>query len=200
MEGSYTIFYATSFIVIAVIVIILAVFMSCDCVKSKEDCKTQYCHKIKERDYKFCIIILFIVIVFICTLTMGINEKVAEYLSFAGSISSIILSVLAIIMTILAEKKAEIEKIKMDNLVFKMEACTQKTEENLSKIENFESKLDTIIEKEEDLLISQDTIKNILQEYEVNTNNIDKSQNFDKFNLEQFGKNEKSNQELDINS
>ena len=87
----------------------------------------------------------------------------------------------------------------MDNLVFKMEACTQKTEENLSKIENFESKLDAIMQKEEELLLSQDTIKDILREYDVNTNNMDDNHNFGKFNFEQFGENEEKKQDLDRN-
>ena len=158
---------------LSVIVVVLAVFMSSNCSKQMGDCKEYYCHKIKERDYLYCVILLFIVIVFICTITMIRDENVADYLSFAGTVSSIILSVLAIIMTILAEKKMEVEKIKTDNLVATMEACTDKTKENLKKIKSFESKIDKVIEKEEVLISSQNEIKNILQKYEKYTNRID---------------------------
>mgnify|MGYP004423342919 CR=1 FL=1 len=114
---NYNIFSVGSFILLSVIVVILAVFMSSNCSKQVEDCKEYYCHKIKERDYLYCVILLFIVIVFICTITMIRDENVADYLSFAGTVSSIILSVLAIIMTILAEKKMEIEKIKTNGTI-----------------------------------------------------------------------------------
>ena len=67
----------------------------------------------------------------------------------------------------------EIEKIKTDNLVATMEACTCKTKENLKKIKSFESKIDKVIEKEEVLISSQNEIKNILQKYEKFTNRID---------------------------
>lgn len=170
---NYNIFSVGSFILLSVIVVILAVFMSSNCSKQVEDCKEHYCHKIKERDYLFCIILLFIVIMFISTIAMVGDDDVAEYLSFAGTVSSIILSVLAIIMTILAEKKMEVEKIKTDNLVATMEACTYKTKENLKKIKSFETKIDKVIEKEEELISSQNEIKDILRKYEEYTNKID---------------------------
>lgn len=89
----------------------------CKCSNEHEDssCKISYCHKLKEHDFKYCLTVLFLIIVFICTLTLGNDGKVMEYISFAGTISSLILSVLAIIMTMLAEYKNEGTKASIDS-------------------------------------------------------------------------------------
>lgn len=195
---NYDVFSVGSFILLSIIVAIVAVFMSSDCSKQEENCKKYYCHKIKERDYLFCIITLFIVIVFICTITMRGKDNVSEYLSFAGTVSSIILSVLAIIMTILAEKRAEVEKIKTDNLVTILDVCTKKNEDNLNKIASFENKIDNVIKKEEELMSLQHEIKSILKKYQKNTNKIDESSDINKdsnadiFEEETYKKNQNS--------
>lgn len=167
------------FIVITAIVVVLILFMSSFCNNDPSECKKHYCHRMRERDLITCIVILFFSTFFICTITMGESKQIAELLSFAGTLSSIILSVLAIIMTILAEKKTEIESIKMDNLVAKMENYTNSIENSSVKLDTFEKKIDKVIEREEKVIKLQTDIKYSIANYKKRTNNI--SSESDKF-------------------
>lgn len=118
------------FIGLLIVVTVIMKTIKIDCDKDTSNCNDSYCHKLKEHDFKYCIGILFLVIVFICTLTLGNNSKVMEYFSFAGTVSSLILSVLAIIMTILSEYKNEGTKASMENML-------KQTAESVKEIRKF---------------------------------------------------------------
>lgn len=178
MMQNCTLSASAIFIVLVVLVVILTLFITCNCHKVNE-CKEVYCHKLKEHDYKFCMVILFFVIVFICTISMGNNDEVAKLLSFAGTLSSIILSVLAIILTLLADKKAEYERLKTDNLVSCMASYSNQIKESLSKAQDIvdklnglEEKVKDVLEKEKHLIQLQKEIKADLAEYHKSTNDV----------------------------
>ena len=179
MIQGYSLSASVVFIVLVALVVILTIFITSNCDKAK-DCTDVYCNRIKEHDYKFCIVILFFVIVFICTLSMGSNDEISKLLSFAGTLSSIILSVLAIFLTLMADKKSEYERLKTDNLVTRMETYTNETKASLAKaesivekLENLERKVDDVLKKEEKLIKIQNEIKDNINEYNQKTNKVD---------------------------
>lgn len=178
MMQNCTLSASAIFIVLVVLVVILTLFITCNCHKVNE-CKEVYCHRLKEHDYKFCMVILFFVIVFICTISMGNNDEVSKLLSFAGTLSSIILSVLAIILTLLADKKAEYERLKTDNLVSSMESYASKIQDSLKEAQNIvkqlqglEEKVNDVLKKEEELIKLQKEIKADIAEYHKSTNDV----------------------------
>ena len=134
---SYYFVSAFFFIGLLVAVIVMMRTMKPICQNDANECKQSYCHKLKENDFKYCIGILFLIIVFICTLTMGNNSKVMEYISFAGTVSSLILSVLAIIMTMLSESKNEGTKANIDVIL-------SETRQSVDKINNFTGSMESV--------------------------------------------------------
>ena len=105
---------------------------------------------------------MFICIVFICTLAFGNYKPILEYISFAGTITSIILSVLAIMMTLLAEAGSNDAKIKMDNHLDLVQKLSDKTDGQISRIEQLIKELSDkeadgkkIIEKQDEMIKRQ---------------------------------------------
>lgn len=191
MMQNCTLSASAIFIILVVLVVILTLFITCNCGRVN-DCKDVYCHRLKEHDYKFCMVILFFVIVFVCTISMGNNDEVSKLLSFAGTLSSIILSVLAIILTLLADKKAEYERLKTDTLVSRMESYANQIQESLSKAQSIvekltglEEKVNDVLEKEKDLIRVQKEIKADLAEYRKSTNDVPEVQ--DDYGDEHYG-------------
>ncbi|WP_238899348.1 hypothetical protein [Clostridium sp. YIM B02500] len=77
------------------------------------------------------------------------KNKFVNEVSFASTVASIILSVIAIIMTIVGENKSENTKDKLINLSEDLEGIVQKIEKTTSEFENavkLNSKIKTIIE------------------------------------------------------
>ena len=105
---------------------------------------------------------MFICIVFICTLAFGNYKPILEYISFAGTITSIILSVLAIMMTLLAEAGSNDAKVKMDNHLDLVQKLSYKTDEQITQIEQLirelsEKEADNkkIIQKQDEMIKRQ---------------------------------------------
>lgn len=178
MMQNCTLSASAIFIILVALVVILTIFITCNCDKVNE-CKDAYCHRLKEHDYKFCMVILFFLIVFVCTISMGNNDEVSKLLSFAGTLSSIILSVLAIILTLLADKKAEYERLKTDNLVSHMDSYANQIQESLQeaqdivdKLEDLDRKVNDVLEKEKELVQVQKEIKADIAEYRKSTNDV----------------------------
>lgn len=147
------------------------------CKKDANGCTESYCHKLKEHDFKYCIGILFLIIVFICTLTMGNNSKVMEYISFAGTVSSLILSVLAIIMTILSEYRNNVANTKIDNHLHLVQQLHEKTGKQMKQVDEIATKLtdkekayDKMIEKLDEITASQKNVMNYIKSLEENIN------------------------------
>lgn len=88
-------------------IILLMIIVGCVCYYfgmlpnnvNKDNCK------ITIRDYKWLVVILIIIIVFLTAMYWGGDKDFADKIAFSGTLSSIILSVLAIIMTLLSEAK-----------------------------------------------------------------------------------------------
>lgn len=92
------------------------------------------CKYITKRDLIYISIIGTIFIVIFATMALYQEEAFGEQLSFAGTISSIILSVLAIFMTIVGEQKQEGTKNAIDK-------ATQEIADSASKLKIYADKI-----------------------------------------------------------
>ena len=70
--------------------------------KNKQICS---CERLVTRDFVYIIIISILIIIFILTMTLGNTAEANNRFSFASTITSIVLSVVAIIMSLFAEYK-----------------------------------------------------------------------------------------------
>lgn len=96
--------------------------------KQDEKC-TRKCIHMLRKDFLYMGVIASIAVVLLLTLTFATDGNAVNYFSFAGMLSSIILSVVAIFMTINSENESKEAKIQLDKSVAKMEATAQKLEE-----------------------------------------------------------------------
>lgn len=96
--------------------------------KQDEKCTRKCIHMLK-KDFLYMGVIASIAVVLLLTLTFATDGNAVNYFSFAGMLSSIILSVVAIFMTINSENESKEAKIQLDKSVAKMEATAQKLEE-----------------------------------------------------------------------
>lgn len=152
------------FVFLCALVVLFALLIpkNCNSNTKQSACETLYCERLKQHDLKCCILIMFICIVFICTLAFGNYKPILEYISFAGTITSIILSVLAIMMTLLAEAGSNDAKIKMDNHLDLVQKLSDKTDGQISRIEQLIKELSDkeadskkIIEKQDEMIKRQ---------------------------------------------
>lgn len=175
------------FVFLCALVILFALFISrnCNCSIKQNECDMTYCESLKQHDLKCCILIMFICIVFICTLAFGNYKPVIEYISFAGTITSIILSVLAIMMTLLSEASSNDAKVKMDNHLNLVQDLSDKADTQIKKIEELanvlsekEANNEKIINKQNEMIRKQAELMNHVSYIEKNINRMSfKSEN-----------------------
>ncbi|MFW2500423.1 hypothetical protein [Clostridium diolis] len=91
-----------------------------------------------EKDYKWIVFILALLCIGSFSLFAYSNEALASLISFGGTLSGIILSVLAIIMTIVGETKSENTKDKLISL-------SENLEEIVSRVENATNGIESIV-------------------------------------------------------
>lgn len=106
------------------------------------------------------VIILVMILVFCVAYVFLGSEKAFEHFSFASTVTSIVLSLLAIILTLNSEAKNESIKGLIDDSLFHIT-------KNTSKLEEYDKKFDEI----------KPLLEKIL-EYTSNTNNIVKNEQF----------------------
>lgn len=129
--------------------------------KQDEKC-TRKCIHMLRKDFLYMGVIASITVVLLLTLTFATDGNAVNYFSFAGMLSSIILSVVAIFMTINSENESKEAKIQLDKSVAKMEDTAQKLEEaakewkesNGSLLNKFDEQKDVF----EDILSSSQSI------------------------------------------
>lgn len=88
-----------------------------------------------EKDYKWIVFILSLLCIGSFSLFAYSNEALASLISFGGTLSGIILSVLAIIMTIVGETKSENTKDKLIGLSENLEKIVSRVENATNGIE-----------------------------------------------------------------
>lgn len=107
------------------------------------------------RDYKWFIVVLVISIVFIMTLNWGDAKDLSDKISFAGTLSSIILSVIAILMTIIAESKSEASKAQILEAEQKIKKSLIDLGNVYKKVKKIEDRINDDITKKLDNMLSR---------------------------------------------
>lgn len=99
----------------------------------------------------YWILILVLIIIGLITTRSYSNESLAEQVAFGATLSGIILSVIAIIMTLIGESKSDNTKDKLINLSDNLEEIVQRVEKTTIKLEDVvninldvKSKIDTL--------------------------------------------------------
>lgn len=115
--------------------------------KQDEKC-TRKCIHMLRKDFLYMGVIASITVVLLLTLTFATDGNAVNYFSFAGMLSSIILSVIAIFMTINSENESKEAKIQLDKSIEKMENTAQKIEKDFSKSTESNEKLLAELEKQ----------------------------------------------------
>lgn len=102
-------------------------------------CRSSCTHIVKH-DLIYISIIGVLVIIILLTQVLYNNTEFGEQLNFAGTISSIILSVLAIMMTINGENKQELTKGSLDKSTATISQASEKLGEYIKNIESINVK------------------------------------------------------------
>lgn len=114
-------------------------------------CQRNQCNRLFNRDLIYCFIIFVLFGIVILTWKLGTQDEIAKQLSFAGTVTSIILSVLAIFITMLSEMKSSVSKTKMDNLVSKIEEISAQTDNQVVKNEEMFQKTIKLVDDNKDV-------------------------------------------------
>ncbi len=144
------------------------------------------CEKLLKKDIVYCFIIFFLFVVGLLTWKLGDNRTVFDQISFAGTVSSIILSVIAIFMTIASENKNTsmsgiIEKAKdsivdadedIQNNTKKLSKSITKNKKILDVINQHFCKFDDLEKRITDLRSGVEEFRSILDENTQNYNSI----------------------------
>ena len=91
------------------------------CKQDVDICSKEKCIALHKRDQMYLIIIFAIIITFILVDLFVGNKDALDYFSFASTIASIILSVLAIMMTIFSDAKNETSKALINKSIQSLE-------------------------------------------------------------------------------
>lgn len=154
----------------------LLVSHECDVLSKSKECNQLFCNKLRINNYKCSIAMLFLCLIFIATIGLGDlkYEQLNNYISFASTVSSMILSVLAIIMTINVEAKNENAKASIDFSLEKMQGIAREIKgysENINQVHN-------------DLKMSFDEIKNLVNATDaINDNTMQVKENIKEIKL-----------------
>lgn len=126
------------------------------CCGSDDTCFKEKCISLYKKDMHY-IEIIFAIIVIILLVNLFIGKKDAlEYFSFASTITSIILSVLAIMMTIFSDAKNENTKSLINKSIDSLEKAIKTIEEHTQEMNNVSDKqretFEKILENSSDIL------------------------------------------------
>lgn len=152
------------FIFFTVLIIILALFIPRECNYASEngECNRRPCNRLLKRDFKYCTAMLILCIVFVATFVMGKEDSILSYISFASTVTSIILSVLAIMMTLFAESKSDTVKGKLENFLDEIDKVSDNTKNQADNLNNIYDQMKERFSTYENILKEQKKLKVIL--------------------------------------
>lgn len=108
----------------------------------------------KEKDFEkvkihmgYCIFILVLLVIVLFTMIGHDNKELASQVAFGATLSGIILSILAIILTLIGETKSDNTKDNLLNISKKLENIVENIEDATVKLENVSSMKDEIKEE-----------------------------------------------------
>lgn len=130
-----------------------------DCGKN---CNYSQCSELTKKDLRHVVIFFSTVIIFIFVFLLTGDQSAMDYFSFASTITSIVLSVVAIIMTISSESKSEGVKQQIDNSVSQLESAKVTIQDYISRMnaqsEEQDKKFNDILSKSNDNLSKSEEI------------------------------------------
>lgn len=123
----YTLIVPIAICVLVVAVMFAVFFFSGKCISTCNSCeknssKTKTCNVLLKHDFLFAIIFAITGIVFLLSFYFFDSSTAINYFSFAATLSSIILSVVAIFMTISSENKNIALQAQLDSSVNSLES------------------------------------------------------------------------------
>lgn len=132
--------------------------------------------KLSMKDLAYWIIILIYTIVIILTVKLGDNASVVDHLSFAGTISSILLAFVAIIYSFVQSISAQVSSNSLINSVSNIESSVKgvsKVEDTLNSIGDDFRELNSELNLTTDKLVL--TIGDLIPEIHSKLSNVEKS-------------------------
>lgn len=149
--------------------------------KNKKECtynkQGEKCEKLMQKDYTYLLVIVTIIIVVLISLSLYTDQQAMNLFSFASTITSIILSVIAIIMTITSETKNASTKEKLEESAKQIQMTTELLEKAVQNIDpeilqKIEKETNTLQETMEDAI---EIIKSILENSEKTTKAVEET-------------------------
>lgn len=142
---------------------------------SKESCQQNSCIHIAKRNFWHMVVGFGIILCFIMVDLFVGNKDALNYFSFASTIASIILSVIAIIMTITSEQKSDNVKAAIDNSVRYLETSTEKISKYAENLELQSKTFQQTLQKSEETLKRTEDIRARIEELWEKTEELEKS-------------------------
>ncbi len=152
------------FVVLLAIVAIIKLFLSAKCNADSKTLKIHICYI-----SGICVFIIIELTTYICV-HHGYQSDIVDYVSFASTLSSLLLSVVAIIYAIVSNNKGDVQYKKIDSASDRISSSVDKfsqTSQNLS------AKIDSIITRLEELKTISTETKSAINNN--NQTNIEKS-------------------------
>lgn len=129
---------AERFLYLGIIIILISFTVTNNCNENDwPKCAQNKCAKLWRNNLRYGYGSLLLCLIVIATSKYGDNTNIEHYLSFAGTLSSIILSVIAIFMSINSESK-------MDDAKVSIECSKDKIEQTMEKLVSLENKFECI--------------------------------------------------------
>lgn len=163
------------FIYIAMIIVVFLYFGFNDCGNSNVHgkCAMKPCVRLVKRDFKYSVIMLLGLLILLITNHFGDNDKLLNYISFGSTLTSIILSVLAIFMTMLAESKSDETKTRLENLTTTIERVSETISRQARRISDIYTKMEERFVIYERMVKKQDEILERMAALQKSTKSIE---------------------------
>lgn len=145
------------------------------CPHQTTNCKEDECNRLVKKNFNHLIILFVVVLVFVIVDLFIDDKNAMDYFSFASTITSIILSVLAIIMTIWGENKTEGMKRQIDDSAHKLEEAANKIQEYKAQLDQQQEIFQNILNTSQLLKKEITSIKADVKDVKNNFLNLDKT-------------------------
>lgn len=120
--------------------------------------------RLVKRDFWYMVIIFSMVLIFILTISFATDGNAFQYFSFTSTLTSIVLSVIAIIMTIVSEQKSDNVKTAIDESVKELQNASKEITLFTEQINEQQAKSEAILSKmDENLSQSKMLLHQVLE-------------------------------------
>lgn len=162
------------FIFILLIIILYFQFNN-NCNNSNQQglCDLRPCNRLLKRDFKYCMFIMLTLLILLLTVKLGNDQNLFAFISFGSTLTSIILSVLAIFMTMLAESKNDATKTRLENLTTVIEKSSSTIEKQVENINKIYNEMSSRFSLYENILKQQNQLMDKMKILEEHTKNIE---------------------------